>query len=514
MKKLITWEYSRVVLMKGIERVYDMVKVTMWLWRNVVIQTNRAPIVTNDWVTVARSIELEWEENIGAQLVIEAAEKTNNEAGDWTTTTVVGTYGICKEWMKYIKEWMNAFELVKWLHSAVDGIIKKLKESAKQITTPEQIQQVASISAQDEEIWTMISDIIQEVWNDWVVTVDEWHIMWLSKEIKIWMQFNQWYISPYFVTDLQKMESVILDPYIIITDKNLLSYMELLPTLERIIQVWKSKNVVIIADNVDGEALAWVMNNKNQWLLNIVAIKAPSFWDNKKEMLLDICTVTGAKLISDSTFINVKDCPLEALGRAKKVITNWNNTTIIEWIGTQEDIDERVAVIKWQIKTQPHEIQRQKESLARLTSGIAVIYVLCATEMETNNKRQKIEDALNTTRCAIEEWIVIGGGLAVLSVLREIKEDSVALDILREACTYPFFQIISNAGYTAAQVLKWDKWFEDSNWFNAKTWEYGNMFDMWVIDSCKVVRIALKNAVSVAAMLLTTECIIADQEIK
>lgn len=481
--------------------------------RNIVVQSWSVPIITNDGVTVARSIQLEWLEELGAQLIKEAAEKTNKEAGDGTTTTVVLTHAICEEGLKHIIDGSNPFELTKWLHDAADAIIERLRTSAKQITTKEEIQQVATISAQDEAIGAMIADIIDEVWKDGVVTVDEGHTLWLTKEIKIGMQIGQWYINPYFVTNREKWECVIEDPYIIITDKTLMSMQDILPALELIVKEGKSKDIVIIADNVDSDALAGIIANKLKGLLNIVAVRAPSFWDNKTEILKDLCVVTGATLISPTTIIDIQDCPLSTFGRARKVVVTQDSTTIIGGIGSEASIDKRVAEIKSVPTTNELEKLMQEERVAKLTSWIGIIKVLCATEMETKNKKYKIEDALNATKCAIEEGIVVWGWVALSRIAYKMQWDVVSLDIIQKSILYPAQQILINAWYKDLPELS-NEFNDQTDWLNAKTGEVGNMFDMGVIDSCKVLRIALKNAVSAAAMFLTTEWSIINDETK
>lgn len=510
------WIYS------WIKKVADAVKVTMWpKWKNVILERSYwAPIVTNDWVTVAKEIELEDRlENIWAEFVKEAANKTNDAAWDGTTTTVVLVDAISKEWLRYINSWVNPFALWRWLWKAVEKVISELKDQAKPVDTKDQIKQVATISAQDEEVWQLISEIMSEVWNDWVVTVEEWKSIWLEKDVVKWMQFDQWYLSPYFVTDPNRMESVSEKPYIIITDQKISSIKEILPLLEKITTTWK-KDIVIIADDIDWEALATLVLNKLRWVLNVLAVKAPWFWDRKKELLKDIAIVTWWEVISQEVWMNIENVWLEVLWQADKVVSTKDSTTIIWWKWEQDNIDNRAVEIKAQIQSSTSDYDKEKlqERLARIVWWVAVIRVGAATETEMKNRKYKIEDALNATRAAIDEWIVAWGWTALLNISKALetfslddKDEQVWVEIIKNAIQYPAKQIVNNAWYKWELVIeKVKEWNSISYWFNSKTWEYVDMIEQWVIDPVKVVREALQNSTSAASMLLTTDAVVAD----
>jgi len=517
------WDDSRRAVYAGIKKVADAVKVTMWpKGRNVILERSfGAPVVTNDGVTVAKEIELEDKfENIGAELVKEAANKTNDAAGDGTTTTVVLVDAIAREGLKYVRAGVNPFALNRGLHKAVDAIVEELKKKAKKVETREEIKQVATISAQDEEVGELIAEIMEEIGKDGVVTVEEGKSIGLEKEIVKGMQFDQGYISPYFITDPSRMEAVIEKPYIIITDKKISSIKELLPLLEQIAATGK-KDIVIIADDVEGEALATLVLNKLRGVLNVLAVKAPGFGDRKKEILKDIATVTGGQVISEELGLKLENATLDMLGQADKVIADKDKTIIVGGKGSEEEIQKRAEMIRTELEKTTSDYDREKlqERLARLVGGVAVIRVGAATEMELKNKKYKIEDALNATRAAIEEGIVPGGGTALLklqkvldSLKTEDKDEQIGIEIVKNAVEYPAKQIADNAGYKGDLVVEKVKENNDFAYgFNAKTGEYGDLFKMWVIDPAKVVRVALENSVSAAGMLLTTDAVVADK---
>ena len=522
-KQIKYWDEARKEIFSWMEMVADAVKVTMWpKWRNVILERSFWwPIVTNDGVTVAKEIDLEWKtENIWASMIKEAAEKTNKEAWDWTTTTVVLAEAMSKEWLRYIRSWVNPFSLWKWLHKAVDRLVEEIEKKARKIwDSKEKIRQVATISAQDEEVWNLIADVFEEIGKDWTITVEEGKSLWLTKEIKTGMQFDQWYSSPYFVTDTQRMEAVIEKPYILVTDKKISSIKEILQVLEAIASTGK-KDIVIIADDVDWEALASLVLNRIRGMLNVLTIKAPWFGDRKKEMLRDIATVTWATLITEELWIKLEDATIDMLWKADKVISTKDNTVIVDGKWDETEINERADQIKAQIwmTTSDYDKEKLVERLAKLVGWVAVIQVWAATEMEMKNKKYKIEDALNATRAAIEEGIVARGGSVLLQlskVLEDFKledaDEQVAVNIVRDAIQYPVRQIANNAGFKWDWVVEKVKESEDINFgFDAREWTFKDLFEAWIIDPAKVLRVALENAVSTAAMFLTTETVVVD----
>lgn len=522
-KQIKYWDEARKEIFSWMEMVADAVKVTMWpKWRNVILERSFWwPIVTNDGVTVAKEIDLEWKtENIWASMIKEAAEKTNKEAWDWTTTTVVLAEAMSKEWLRYIRSWVNPFSLWKWLHKAVDRLVEEIEKKARKIwDSKEKIRQVATISAQDEEVWNLIADVFEEIGKDWTITVEEGKSLWLTKEIKTGMQFDQWYSSPYFVTDTQRMEAVIEKPYILVTDKKISSIKEILQVLEAIASTGK-KDIVIIADDVDWEALASLVLNRIRGMLNVLTVKAPWFGDRKKEMLRDIATVTWATLITEELWIKLEDATIDMLWKADKVISTKDNTVIVDGKWDETEINERADQIKAQIwmTTSDYDKEKLVERLAKLVGWVAVIQVWAATEMEMKNKKYKIEDALNATRAAIEEGIVAWGGSVLLQlskVLEDFKledaDEQVAVNIVRDAIQYPVRQIANNAGFKWDWVVEKVKESEDINFgFDAREWTFKDLFEAWIIDPAKVLRVALENAVSTAAMFLTTETVVVD----
>jgi chaperonin GroEL len=523
MSKLIHyWDDARKEIFAGIEIVANAVKATMWpKWRNVILEKSYwGPTITNDWVTVAKEIELENKShNIGASMIKESAEKTNKEAWDWTTTTVLLAYAMAKEWLRYIRSWVNPFALGRWLHKAVNELVQELKKKTKKIKNKEEIKQVATISAQDEEVGTLIADVMEEIWHDGTITVEEWKTIWLTKEIKTWMQFDQWYTSPYFVTDSQRMEATIEKPYILVTDKKISSIKDILQILESIAMSGK-KEIVIIADDIEWEALASLVLNKIRWMLNVIAIKAPGFGDRKKEMLKDIATVTGAIMITGELWLKLEDTKIDMLGKADKVICTKDDTIIVDWDWNQEEIESRANSIRVQIENTTSDYDKEKfqERLAKLVGWVAVIKVWAATEMEMKNKKYKIEDALNATRAAVEEGIVTWWWSALLQLSKWLEkfkldneEEQIAVEIVKNAIQYPVIQIANNAGFKWDWIVEKIKESDDFNyWFDAKEWNFKDLFKAWIIDPAKVLRVALENSVSVAAMFLTTDVVIVD----
>ncbi len=513
---------SRKQVYAGIEKINDAVSVTMGpKGKNVILEKSYgAPTVTNDGVTVAKEIELEDNmENIGAELVKEAANKTNDAAWDGTTSTVVMVNSIVREGLRYVGAGVNPFALGRGLHKVSDKIVEQLQQNSKQIDTKEQIKQVATISAQDEEVGEHISEVMEEVGNDGVITVEEWKSLGLEKDVVKGMEFDQGYASPYFVTDTNRMEATVEKPYVIITDNKISNIKELLPLLEQISNKNK-KDVVIIAEEIEGEALATLVLNKIRGVMNILAVKAPGFGDRKKEMLKDIATVTGGQVVTEDLGLNLENAGLEVVGQADKVISTKDKTTIVGGSGDQNEIDARAQEIKVQLENTESSYDKEKlqERLARLVGGVAVIRVGAATETEMKNKKYKIEDALNATRAAVEEGIVGGWGSSLLKVgkaLEELqfddKDEQVGVEIMKKAIEYPAKQIALNAGYKGELVVEKVKESDDVNYgFNAKTWEYQDLVSNWVIDPAKVIRESIQNATSSAAMLLTTESVVAE----
>lgn len=525
MKKDIHYaDDARKQLLKWVETVANVVKVTMWpKGRNVILDKGfGAPTVTNDGVSVAKEIELEDKvENVWAEMVKEAAEKTNKEAWDGTTSTVVLAHAIAKEGLRYIDSWINPFALGRWLHKAVDKLVADIQDTAQQIgDSKEQIKQVATISAQDEEVGDLIADVFEEIGKDGTITVEEWNTLGLSKEIKTGMQFDQWYLSPYFVSDSQRMECVIDKPYVLVTDKKIWSMKEIIQLLESMAATGK-KDMLLIAEDVEWEALASLILNKIRGMLNVVAVKAPGFGDRKKEILKDIATVTWATLITDQLGIKLEDATIDMLGKADKVIVNKDETIIVDGKWDTDEINDRANQIRAQIWITKSDYDKEKlaERLAKLVGWVAVIKVGAATEMEMKNKKFKIEDALNATRAAIEEWIVAGWGSVLVQLsktLGDIKladqEEQVAVEIIQQAIQYPLKQIADNAGFKWDWVVEKIKESKDMDYgFDARTGEFTNLKKAGIIDPAKVIRVSLENAVSTAAMLLTTEAVVVDK---
>lgn len=513
-------EDARKILKQGLDKVANAVKVTLGpKGRNVVLQTGfGSPTITNDGVSIAKEIELEDNvENLGAEIIKEVASKTNDAAGDGTTSAVLLCQAIATEGLKNVAAGANPLALRKGIIKAKDAIIDELKKMAKQLNGKEETSQVATISAGDKDIGNLIADIMQEVGKDGVITVEESKTFGLSKEIVKGLQFDKGYISHYMVSDHEKMEAVLEDAYILLCDKKISSLQEILPLLEKIIKAGK-KELVIIADDVDGDALATLILNRLRGIFFALAIKAPGFGDRKKEMLEDIAIVTGAQVISEEKGIKLENTELEMLGSARKIISTKENTTIVEGKGEKQKIEERVLQIKKQIANSENSFDKEKlqERLAKLSGGVGVIKVGAATEVEQRAKQHKTEDALQATKCAIEEGIVPGGGVALLRaslVLENLKlegDEQTGINILKRAVEEPIRQISQNAGIDGAVVVQKVKEGQGNFGFNAGTMVYEDLILAGVLDPVKVTRTALENAVSAAAMLLTTEAIVAD----
>ena len=513
-------EDARKLLKNGLDKVANAVKVTMGpKGRNVVLGSSfGSPTITNDGVSIAKEIELEdIMENIGAEIIKEVASKTNDIAGDGTTSAVLLTQAIATEGLKNVAAGANPLALRKGIVKGKDAIIAALKEMSKAISTKEEISQVATISAQDKEMGDLIAQVIEEVGKDGVITVEESKTFGLSKEIVKGLQFDKGYISPYMVSNPEKMEAALEDPYILITDKKIAALQEILPLLEKIVKSGK-KELVIIADDVEGDALTTLIVNRLRGIFTALAIKSPGFGDRKKEMLEDIACVTGGQVISEEKGMKLENVELEMLGRARKIISAKENTTIVEGKGDKGQIEQRIGQIRKEIKDATSDFDKEKlqERLAKLSGGVGVIKVGAATEVEQKAKQHKLEDALHATRAAVEEGIVPGGGVALLrslAALETIKlegDEQTGINILKRALEEPIRQISQNAGIDGAVVVQKVKEGTGEFGFNAQTMAYEDLIKAGVVDPTKVVRTALENAVSAASMLLTTEAVVAD----
>ena len=495
-------EEARKGMEAGINKLSNTVKVTLGpKGRNVVLDKKfGSPLITNDGVTIAREIELEDPyENMGAQLVKEVATKTNDVAGDGTTTATLLAQAIIREGLKNVAAGANPMIIQKGIKKAVDKAVEGIKEFSKPVETKESIAQVASISAADEEVGKLISDAMEKVGKDGVITVEESRSMGTTLEVVEGMQFDRGYVSPYMVTNTEKMEAELEDPYILITDKKITNIQEVLPVLEQIVQ--QGKPLLIIADDVEGEAMATLVVNKLRGTFNCVAVKAPAFGDRRKDMLQDIAILTGGTVISEDLGYELKETSIEMLGKARRVTVGKELTVIVNGAGEQSAIEERVALIRNQIEIIDSEYDRDKlqERLAKLAGGVAVIQVGAATETELKERKLRIEDALAATRAAVEEGIVPGGGTVLLNVIPKVK-----------ALEEPVRQIAINAGLEGSVIVENVKNAEVGIGFDALSEKYVNMLENGIVDPTKVTRSALQNASSVASMVLTTEAAVAD----
>ena len=513
---------ARTALESGVNQLADTVKITLGpKGRNVVIDRKYgSPLITNDGVTIAKEIELKDEfENMGAQIIKEVSTKTNDVAGDGTTTAVVLAQAIIKEGSKNVAAGANPIILKRGIDKAVDVCVEKLRKISKPITNKESIAQVASISAGDAVIGELISTAMEKVGNDGVITVEESKTMKTELNIVEGMQFDRGYCSPYMATNMEKMEAVLDNPYILITDKKISSIQELLPLLEQIVKT--GQKLLIIAEDVEGEALTTLILNKLRGSFNCVAVKAPGFGDRRKAMLEDIAILTGGKVITSELGLELKDATVDMLGRAKQVKVDKENTIIVEGAGASEEIAQRIKQIKALAAETTSEYAKEKyqERLAKLAGGVAVINVGAATEIEMKEKKLRIEDALNATRAAVEEGIVAGGGVALLSAVNDVKELAATLEgdektgalIIAQAIQSPMKQIASNAGVDGSVIVYNVVNSNKANYgYDALNDRYGDMIKFGIIDPAKVSRSALQNAASVASTLLTTESAVAD----
>ena len=512
---------ARKALEEGVNKLANTVRVTIGpKGRNVVLDKSYgAPLITNDGVTIAKDIELEDAfENMGAQLVKEVAAKTNDVAGDGTTTATVLAQAMINEGMKNLAAGANPIVLRKGMKKATDCAVEAIAHMSEKVTGKDQIAKVAAISAGDEEVGQMVADAMEKVSNDGVITIEESKTMKTELDLVEGMQFDRGYISAYMATDMDKMEAVLDNPYILITDKKISNIQEILPVLEQIVQ--SGSKLLIIAEDVEGEALTTLIVNKLRGTFNVVAVKAPGYGDRRKEMLKDIAILTGGQVISEELGLELKDTTMDMLGRAKSVKVQKENTVIVDGEGAKEDIDARVAQIKAQLEETTSEFDKVKlqERLAKLAGGVAVIRVGAATETEMKEAKLRMEDALNATRAAVEEGVVSGGGSAYIHASKKVAElvktlsgdEKIGAQIILKALEAPLFHIAYNAGLEGAVIINKVRESEVGTGFDAYKEEYVNMIDAGILDPAKVTRRALQNATSVASTLLTTESVVAN----
>ncbi len=512
---------ARKALEEGVNKLANTVRVTIGpKGRNVVLDKSYgAPLITNDGVTIAKDIELEDAfENMGAQLVKEVAAKTNDVAGDGTTTATVLAQAMINEGMKNLAAGANPIVLRKGMKKATDCAVDAIAHMSEKVTGKDQIAKVAAISAGDEEVGQMVADAMEKVSNDGVITIEESKTMKTELDLVEGMQFDRGYISAYMATDMDKMEAVLDNPYILITDKKISNIQEILPVLEQIVQ--SGSKLLIIAEDVEGEALTTLIVNKLRGTFNVVAVKAPGYGDRRKEMLKDIAILTGGQVISEELGLELKDTTMDMLGRAKSVKVQKENTVIVDGEGAKEDIDARVAQIKAQLEETTSEFDKEKlqERLAKLAGGVAVIRVGAATETEMKEAKLRMEDALNATRAAVEEGVVSGGGSAYIHASKKVAElvktlsgdEKIGAQIILKALEAPLFHIAYNAGLEGAVIINKVRESEVGTGFDAYKEEYVNMIDAGILDPAKVTRSALQNATSVASTLLTTESVVAN----
>ena len=514
-------EDARKGMEEGINKLSNAVKVTLGpKGRNVVLDKKfGSPLITNDGVTIAREIEFEDPyENMGAQLVKEVATKTNDVAGDGTTTATLLAQAIIREGLKNVAAGANPMIIQKGIRKAVEKAVESIKDFSTVVETKESIAQVAAISAADEEVGKLISDAMEKVGKDGVITVEESRSMGTTLDVVEGMQFDRGYVSPYMVTNTEKMEAELEDPYILITDKKISNIQEVLPILEQIVQ--QGRPLLIIADDVEGEAMATLVVNKLRGTFNCVAVKAPAFGDRRKDMLQDIAILTGGAVISEELGYDLKETSIEMLGKARRVTVGKELTVIVNGAGESSAIEERIALIRNHIENSDSEYDRDKlqERLAKLAGGVAVIQVGAATETELKERKLRIEDALAATRAAVEEGIVPGGGTVLLNAIPSVEklleetsgDEKTGVNIILKALEEPVRQIAVNAGLEGSVIVENIKNSEAGIGFDALNEEYVNMLESGIVDPTKVTRSALQNAASVASMVLTTEAAVAD----
>ncbi len=519
--KIITFEEdARRALERGMDQLANAVRITLGpKGRNVVLEKKwGAPTITNDGVSIAKEIELEDPlERVGAELVKEVAKKTDDVAGDGTTTATVLAQAMVKEGLRNVAAGANPMSLKRGIEKAVDLAVEAIKNQAKDIETPDEIAHVAAISAGDSEIGQQIAEAMDKVGKDGVITVEESQTFGMELELVEGMRFDKGYISPYFITDAERMEAVLEDPYILLANSKISAVKDLLPVLEKVMQT--GKPLVVIAEDVEGEALATLVVNKIRGTFKSVAVKAPGFGDRRKAMLQDIAILTGGQVISEEVGLKLENVTLDLLGQARKIVVTKDDTTVVEGAGNPDDIKGRVNQIKNEIEKTDSDYDREKlqERLAKLAGGVAVIKVGAATEVELKEKKHRIEDAVQTTKAAVEEGIVPGGGVALLTAQAALDkvdlegDEATGAHIVRRALEEPIKQIATNAGLEGGVVVEKVRSL-DSGWgLNADSGEYVDMFKAGVVDAAKVTRSALQNAASIAALFLTTEAVVADK---
>ena len=522
-KQIVFKEDARYALKRGVDALADAVKVTLGpKGRNVILERKfGSPLITNDGVSIAKEIDLEDStENMGAQLVKEVATKTNDVAGDGTTSACVLAQAIIDEGVKNVTAGANPIILKRGIDKAVNATVEDIKKSARQVENKEAIAQVASVSANDKEIGELIADAMEKVGKDGVITVEDSQTFETTCDVVEGMQFDRGYISPYMVTDTDKMEAVLDDPFILLIEKKVATVQEMLPVLEKVMQA--GRQLLIIADDVEGEAAATLIVNKLRGTFTCVAVKAPGFGDRKKAMLQDIATLTGGNIVSDELGIKLENITLNMLGRARQVRINKDNTTIVGGYGDGDAINSRINQIRAQIAETTSDFDREKlqERLAKLSGGVAVIRVGAATETELKEKKLRIEDALNSTRAAVEEGYVAGGGTVLIKAIKTLEQlfaeangdEKTGIGIIKKALEAPVKQIAANAGVEGAVVVQRVRDGKGDFGYNARTDTYENLLSAGVIDPAKVTRVALENAASIAGMFLTTECVIAEKK--
>jgi len=520
-KQIFYGEEARSKLKNGVDKLANAVAITLGpKGRNVVLgESYGSPTITNDGVTIAKEIELEDKaENIGAEIVKQVAEKTNDLAGDGTTTATLLAQSLIREGLKNVTAGANPLAIKRGLEKGCEVIVAEIKKMKKEISSEEDYARVATISAEDKELGSLIAKTIVEVGKDGVITIEESKTLGMEKEIVKGLEFDQGYISPYLVSDVERMEAQLEDPYILITDKKISSIKELLPVLEKIVAVGE-KNVLIIAEDVDGEALATLIVNKLRGVFNALAVKAPGYGDRKKEMLQDIAVVVGGQVISEEMGMSLENIELEQLGRARRVVSTKEKTTIVEGKGEKKEIEKRINQLRIQIEKEESEFDKEnlQERLAKLVGGVAVIKVGAATEVEQKAKKHKTEDALAATRAAIEEGVVPGGGVALLrcqQVLEKLDlqgEEKIAIAILQRTLEEPIRRIAENAGKDGSVIAAEVKKLPLTQGYNALEDKFEDLLEAGIIDPAKVVRSCIENAISAASMLLTTECIVVDK---
>jgi len=518
-KQILYDEEARHALKRGIDALADALKVTLGPKGRPVVLDKKwgPPSVIDDGVTIAKDIELpEPFENMGAQMVKEAASKTNDDCGDGTTTSTILAHAIVTEGFKNVAAGADAMALKRGIEKAVSAIVDELKRVSIEVKGKEQIAQVGNITAKDVEIGDLIAEVMEKVGKDGVITVEESKGIKYETEYVEGMQFDRGYISPYFITNAERMEAVVEDAYILLTDKKISAVTDLLPALEKILQV--SKNVLIVAEDVDGEALATLVVNKLRGTINVVAVKAPGFGDRRKAMLEDMAILTGGKVISEEVGRKLDSVTVEDLGRARRVTVDKDNTTVVEGKGSDEDITARIKQIKAQIEETTSDFDREKlqERQAKLVGGVAVIKVGAATEVELKEKKHRVEDALSATRAAVEEGVLPGGGVALvnsLPVLKKIKvtgDEATGLNIVRKAVEEPIRWIATNAGRDGSVIIDQVKKSPPGEGYDAVADDFGDMVKKGIVDPTKVVRAALENGASIANMILISEAMVTD----